>query len=110
MSDSSRIPFPGPGFDPTDPRSVETFIAALPPSPPNLLPIAAFPVKCGAASIYFRVTRAALERIAGDATLSTPMIAQRFSDEIETQCLALIARVDVEPVDGWTLDASDLIY
>lgn len=55
------------------------------------------------------ITRPALERIAGDAGLSTLSIAQRFADQIEMQCLAFLARVDVEPVGGWMLDAADTV-
>lgn len=109
MPDSSPIPFPGRDCDFSNPEHVSRFIAALPPSSPNMLPIAAFAVKCGNGCIYFRVTRSALERIAGDPNLSTPMIAQRFDKEIEVQCLALLDRFDVEPVGGWQLDVGDLI-
>jgi len=37
------------------------------------------------------------------------MIARRFAEEIGAQCLALHARVDVEPVDGLGLDATDIV-
>lgn len=105
----SMIPFSAHGFDPADSESVAKFLDDLPPAPPNMLPIAAFPVKRGARCVYFRVERAALERIAGDRALSTPMIAQRFGSEIEARCLAVLARVDVAPVEGWALHAADLL-
>jgi hypothetical protein len=107
MTDS-MIPFPGPGFDATDQRSVDRFLAALPPTTPNMLPISAFAVKIDGAVEYFRVTRAALEAIAGDCSLSTPLIAQRFGEQIEAQCRALFIRGDGE-IDNWTLDLPNLI-
>lgn len=77
-------------------------------TPPNMLSIAAFAVKIEGAVEYFRISRAALEAIAGECSLSSPTIAQRFSDQIEVQCRALFARGAGE-IDNWTLDVEDIV-
>jgi len=111
MAESNVIAFPGRDFDPTDPRHVERWLACIPPaSTVNQRDIGAFLIRTrGGMSINFRVTRAAIEKIAGSAEESTAMLAQRHFGQIEEQCRALYDRTPAAPITGWVLDASDLI-
>jgi hypothetical protein len=109
MFDSNVAPYPGRTLDPTNERRVAAWINSLPPAEPNTRDIGAFLMRVGGEMLSFRVTRAAIEKLAGSSEGSTSMLAAGNFDQIERQCAALHARTAVQPSAGWILDAADLI-
>ncbi len=107
MLDSNVTVFPGRAFDPTNPLHVASFLGALPPAPPNRRALGSFCIVIDRKIVSFRVTRAALEAVAGSSEPSSPRIAIDHFDTIERHCRALHAS-GVVPIKGWVLDVDNL--
>ena len=101
----SNAAFPNPD----NPHEVAEWLGSLPAStlPPTKRAVN-YSYRNGDRALNVKVTRAAQVAIAGSDELSTIKVVERYSDEIDRQIAAMLAR-SAEPITGWVLDAPDLI-
>ncbi len=107
MRDPNFIPLISRNIDASNTEHGEAVAEAIPQPGAVTKRAARMVVRDGDTVAEVRVTRPALEAIAGQAGWFSFRIIQECGDEIDHQCRMLMAGRD-RPVGGWTLDVGNV--